>query len=90
MNIQLLSGLLRPLLKKFPDLANDVTTGGAQPLHNCGMSALNQESVAVLVEFGADVEALDTYGMTPLHRMVLLSVYFFFTSLFFDYTNQTE
>jgi len=62
-------GLLRPLLKKFPDLANDVTTGGAQPLHMCGMSRRNQDSVTVLVEFGADLEALDTYGMTPLHRM---------------------
>merc|ERR1719252_316986 len=26
------------LLKKHPDLVNDITTGGAQPLHMCGMS----------------------------------------------------
>ena len=63
-------GSLRPLLKKYPDLVNDYTTGGAAPLHMCGMSRENQDAVAVLVEFGADIEALDTYGMTPLHRMV--------------------
>merc|ERR1711872_394801 len=26
------------LLDKFPDLVNDISTGGAQPLHMCGMS----------------------------------------------------
>ena len=36
----------------------------------CGMSRRNQDAVSVLVEHGADIEALDTYGMTPLHRMV--------------------
>jgi len=60
---------LRKLLEKYPDLANDITTGGAQPLHMCGMSRENQDKVDILVEFGADIEALDTYGMTPLHRM---------------------
>lgn len=57
------------LLRKYPDLVNDVTTGGAQPLHMCGMSQRNQAAVLPLVLFGADLEALDTYGMTPLHRM---------------------
>lgn len=57
------------LLDKFPDLVNDVSTGGAQPLHMCGMSRSNQHSTALLIERGADIEALDTYGMTPLHRM---------------------
>ncbi|CAD7942681.1 unnamed protein product [Amoebophrya sp. A120] len=60
---------LRELLTKYPDLVNDISTGGAQPLHLCGMSRDAQDAVAVLVEFGADVEGLDTYGMTPLHRM---------------------
>ena len=60
---------LRQLLEKYPDLANDITTGGAQPLHMCGMSRTNQDKVSILVDFGADVEALETYGMTPLHRM---------------------
>jgi len=35
----------------------------------CGMSATNERSTAVLIRRGADMEALDTYGMTPLHRM---------------------
>jgi len=57
------------LLEKYPDLVNDITTGGAQPLHMCGMSKNKQFAVRYLVEHGADIEALDTYGMTPLHRM---------------------
>jgi len=57
------------LLQKFPDLANDISTGGALPLHNCGMSRKNQAQVSILVQHGADIEAVDTYGYTPLHRM---------------------
>ena len=56
------------LLDRYPDLTNDVSTGGAQPLHMCGMSQRNQHSAALLISRGADIEALDTYGMTPLHR----------------------
>lgn len=62
-------GELAALLQKHPDLVNDVTTGGALPLHMCGMGRENQKAVRALVEGGADIEALDTYGMTPLHRM---------------------
>lgn len=57
------------LLTKFPDLANEVSTGGATPLHMCGMSAQNQKVTAFLISKGADMEALDTYGFKPLHRM---------------------
>jgi len=64
-----INGRLIPLLDKYPDLSNDVTTGGASPLHMCGMSRGSQRAVATLVRYGADLEALDTYGMTPLHRM---------------------
>ena len=60
---------LESLLSQFPDLVNDVSTGGAQPLHMAGMSARNQGSVPSLVEHGADIEAMDTYGFTPLLRM---------------------
>lgn len=60
---------LSALLTKYPDLANDVTTGGAAPLHMCGMSKVKQQAVGALVNAGADLECLDTYGMTPLHRM---------------------
>ena len=47
---------LAQLLDRFPDLVNDVSTGGAQPLHNCGMSAANQEQAALLISRGADIE----------------------------------
>ena len=60
---------VRKLLDRFPDLVNDVATGGAQPLHMCGMSRANQLSTALIIERGGDIEALDTYGFTPLHRM---------------------
>merc|ERR1711915_1032663 len=32
---------IKPLLDKFPDLVNEVTTGGATPLHMCGMGRDN-------------------------------------------------
>jgi len=57
------------LLDKYPDLVNDISTGGAQPLHNCGMSQHRQHSADILISRGADIEALDTYGYTPLLRM---------------------
>ena len=60
---------LMSLVDKYPDLTVDVTTGGPQPLHMCGMSKRKQLAVKALIERGADIEALDTYGMTPLHRM---------------------
>jgi hypothetical protein len=49
--------------------ANEEMTGGAKPLHTCGMSRRGQASVRVLLAAGAQVDALDTYGYTPLHRM---------------------
>merc|ERR1719261_1632005 len=60
---------LKPLLDKYPDLVNEVSTGGATPLHMCGMGRDNQNSTAYIIMRGGDVEALDTYGMTPMHRM---------------------
>ena len=48
---------------------NEEATGGARPLHTCGMSRRGQASVKVLLAAGAQVDALDTYGYTPLHRM---------------------
>jgi hypothetical protein len=62
-------GKLVDMLEKYPDLVNDVSTGGATPLHMCGMGKENQKAVEVLVQYGADIEAVETYGMTPLHRM---------------------
>lgn len=56
-------------LDKHPDLANEVSTGGATPLHMCGMSQRSQLSAALLIERGARIETRDTYDYTPLHRM---------------------
>merc|ERR1712216_1104687 len=50
-------------------LANEISTGGARPLHMCGMSARNQHVTEYLISRGADIEAQDTYGYRPLHRM---------------------
>ena len=60
---------LAAYLDAHPGAATEVTTGGAQPLHMCGMSRPAQHLVPLLVERGADVDALDTYGYTPMHRM---------------------
>ena len=57
------------ILDEFPQLVNDVSTGGASPLHMCGMSKRGQLSTAVLIERGADIHAIDTYGYNALHRM---------------------
>jgi ankyrin repeat protein len=46
-----------------------VSTGGATPLHMCGMSRRSELHTALLIERGGDVEAVDTYGFRPLHRM---------------------
>merc|ERR1712136_576308 len=48
---------LVPLLEKLPELSNDITTGGASPLHMCGMSQQNQHAVTTLVKCGADIKA---------------------------------
>lgn len=61
--------VLTKLLETHPDLANDVSTGGATPLHMCGMSQTGQKATAVVIQAGGDIEAIDTYGYRPLHRM---------------------
>jgi len=60
---------LTALLNKYSYLVNDVSTGGATPLHMCGMGRDNQHATETLIQLGGDIEALDTYGFTPLHRM---------------------
>ncbi|KAJ1626643.1 hypothetical protein T492DRAFT_1031245 [Pavlovales sp. CCMP2436] len=57
------------LLCAEPSLANDISTGGATPLHICGMSAQAQLAAGLLVDAGADLEVCDTWGYTPLQRM---------------------
>jgi len=56
-------------LAAHPDLANEVTTGGATPLHMCGMSRAASLKTGLVAAAGGNVEAVDTYGYRPLHRM---------------------
>ena len=60
---------IKPLLEKYPDLVNEISTGGATPLHMCGMGRDNQKSTAYIIKMGGNIEAIDTYKYTPLHRM---------------------
>jgi len=58
-------------------LANLVMTGGARPLHMCGMSRGGDSSALIqtLLNFGADVNARDNYEMTPMDRLASNSVH---------------
>lgn len=60
---------VKELLEDFPQLKDEVSTGGARPLHICGMSHQGELSTQVLIQAGADIYAQDTYGYTALHRM---------------------
>ncbi|GAB5353405.1 hypothetical protein AAMO2058_000033300 [Amorphochlora amoebiformis] len=60
---------IQKVLKKNPKAINEITTGGATPLHMCGMSQRGQLSTAHIISEGGAVDAVDTYGYTPLHRM---------------------
>eukprot|EP00287_Rhodomonas_sp_CCMP768_P010513 CAMPEP_0196720566 /NCGR_PEP_ID=MMETSP1091-20130531/3347_1 /TAXON_ID=302021 /ORGANISM="Rhodomonas sp., Strain CCMP768" /LENGTH=206 /DNA_ID=CAMNT_0042061847 /DNA_START=109 /DNA_END=729 /DNA_ORIENTATION=- len=57
------------LLEKNPALVNEISTGGATPLHMAGMSQRNQLATEFLIAKGGGIEAEDTYGYRPLHRM---------------------
>lgn len=58
-------------------LANLVMTGGARPLHMCGMSRGGDASelIRILYAAGADVNAKDNYEMTPMDRLASNSVH---------------
>lgn len=60
---------VKEVLKDYPELKEEISTGGARPLHVCGMSRSGQLSTQVLIDAGADIYAQDTYGYTALHRM---------------------
>jgi len=64
----LLSGLDETDRRK---LANLVMTGGARPLHMCGMGRAEDrtKSIQVLLNHGADVNAKDNYEYTPIDRL---------------------
>jgi len=45
------------VLADHPDLREEISTGGARPLHICGMSQHGQHSTRALIDAGADVNA---------------------------------
>jgi hypothetical protein len=57
-------------------LANLVMTGGARPLHMCGMGrgGDTSEIIKVFIKYGADVNAKDNYEYTPMDRLSSNSV----------------
>ena len=61
--------MVKQILKDYPQLIEEVSTGGARPLHVCGMSAKGEQCTKLLIDMGADIHAVDTYGYTALHRM---------------------
>jgi len=60
---------VQEILHDHPTLKDEISTGGATPLHMCGMSQQNQYSTQVLIDAGANIYEQDTYGYTALHRM---------------------
>ena len=57
------------LLKGAGAYVNKRNRFGATPLHY----AFNEKTIAVLLQRGADVRALDNRGMTPLHQLAFTS-----------------
>lgn len=60
---------VQELLNDFPQLKDEISTGGARPLHVCGMSRQGQLATQTLIDAGADIHLLDTYSYNALHRM---------------------
>lgn len=46
---------VKEILDSHGELVNEVTTGGATPLHMCGMSRQNQLMTKLLIERGANM-----------------------------------
>ena len=60
---------VKEILQDFPQLKDEISTGGARPLHVCGMSQRGQLATQALIDAGADLNVLDTYNYNALHRM---------------------
>lgn len=51
---------VKEILADYPDLKDEISTGGARPIHMCGMSRKGELSTQVLIDAGADIYAVDT------------------------------
>ena len=47
--------IVQEILNDHPELTEEISTGGARPLHMCGMSNYGQLSTQVLINAGADI-----------------------------------
>lgn len=64
------------VLVRTPELALEITTGGATPLHVCGMSSAGEHSTALVLDAcrwlgrasAEDIDVRDTWGYTALQR----------------------
>ena len=63
---------IKPLLEKYPDLVNEISTGGATPLHMCGMGRDNQKSTSYIIKMGGNIEAIDTYRYNCIFGFIIL------------------
>ena len=63
---------LKALLDKYPDLVNEISTGGATPLHMCGMGRDNERSTQYIIDRGGEIEVniktLTTFRPTRIIR----------------------
>ncbi|KAJ1459729.1 hypothetical protein M885DRAFT_510939 [Pelagophyceae sp. CCMP2097] len=59
---------LHALIANDPGAARNVATGGATPLHLTGMLRRAAPAAQILIEAGAEIDARDAWGYTPLQR----------------------
>ena len=64
---------VKRLVSNNPRLVNEKDLNDKTPLHFAAFAG-NPEIVEYLIKNGADIEAKDAYGMTPLHASALRSV----------------
>ena len=69
LSIRVIPEVVEKLIQARPEVVNEISTGGATPVAYVRMSRRGQLVTQVLIDHGANVNAVDTYGYTPLHRM---------------------
>lgn len=79
--IRLGTSAVEEILAECPEAVNEVTTGGATPLHMCGMSQKNQLMTAILIEKGGDM-----YVISIVHQLDLILCFPLLTNPFFPHT----